>query len=69
MDEHYSGDDCRLMRAAHKGLRQVDVGAGMIPPVCRQRVDQLERRRRLSPEQFRRIAAGILAAVREHDAR
>jgi len=36
----------------------------MVPPVVRQRVAQLERRRRLSPEQFRRVAAAILAAAR-----
>jgi len=56
--------DLRLLRLA-RGLRQADVAAAMVPPVVRQRVAQLERRRRpLSPEQFRRVAAAILAASR-----
>lgn len=63
MDE-YRGDDLYLMRAAHKGLTQADVAAAMVPPVVRQRVAQLERRRRLSPEQWCRVAAAIMAATR-----
>jgi transcriptional regulator with XRE-family HTH domain len=59
----YLVSDLRLLRQAH-GLRQADVAASMVPPVVRQRVAQLERRRRLSPEQFRRVAAAILAASR-----
>jgi predicted anti-sigma-YlaC factor YlaD len=64
----YSGDDIRLLRQAHTRqahtLRQVDVARAMVPPVSRQWIAQLERRRRLSPELFQRVAAGILAASR-----
>jgi hypothetical protein len=67
--DHYSGDDIRLMRQAHTGpggrrLRQIDVARAMIPAVSRQWIDQLENRRRLSPERFRQVGAAILAAAR-----
>ena len=55
--------DAKLLRQAH-GLRQIDVARAMVPPVSRQRVAQFERRRRLSPGQFARVAAAILAADR-----
>ena len=64
----YSGDDIRLLRQAHtrqaRTLRQVDVARAMVPPVSRQWIDQLENRRRLSPERFRQVVAGIMAAAR-----
>ncbi len=66
MDD-FAGDDLRLLRLAvprYRNLRQADVARAMVPPVSRQRVAQLERRARLSPEQFRRVAAAILAAAR-----
>lgn len=62
--DQFDGESLRLMRVSHKGLRQFDVAASMQPPVVRQRVAQLERRRRLSPEQWHRVAAAILAAAR-----
>jgi predicted transcriptional regulator len=67
--DHYSGDDIRLLRSVHVGadgrpLRQIDVSAAMEPPRSRQWVAQLENRRRLSPERFRQVAAGIMAASR-----
>jgi hypothetical protein len=45
-------------------LRQLDVARAMIPAVSRERVHQFEHRERLSPAQFRRIGAAILAAAR-----
>lgn len=58
-----TGRDVALMRQAHE-LRQVDVGRAMVPPVSKQRVQQLERRRRLTVAQFGRIGAAILAVSR-----
>jgi len=54
----------RLLRRAHN-LRQIDVARTMVPPVSRQRLDQFERRRdgQLSPDQFHRVAAAIVAAA------
>lgn len=59
----YTGRDASLLRQSH-GLRQVDVARAMIPPVSRERVHQFEHRERLSPEQFGRIGAAILAVSR-----
>jgi len=62
--DSFSGADVRLLRLSHR-LRQADVGRAMIPPVGRSRVVALERRPRLSLEQFRRLAAAVMAAARE----
>ena len=59
----YTGRDAALLRYQH-GLRQVDVGRAMRPPVSRQRVHQLEHAARITPEQLRRMTAAILTASR-----